>query len=370
MRALQKADSNRPMRAVPQILLVKTSSLGDLVHNLPVVSDLARRFPGCAIDWVAEESFADIPALHPAVRRVHPVALRRWKKTPLAGGTRSEIAAFRSAVRARSYDVILDTQGLIKSAWLACLANGRRAGYDWTSAREPVASLSYHQRYTVARQQHAVERNRQLAAAAFGYAIEDFPLDYGLQKKPFAAAWLPAARPYVVLLTATSRDDKLWDEFAWIGLGRHLVERGFNLVLPAGSAGERERAERLARSIADDARSPNAPAQLPTANPGWLAAAGGETGAVSAAAAYVAPPLPIRELAPLLSAAAAAVGVDTGLTHLAAAAGIPTVALYTATDPGLTGVLACGFHRNLGGKGAAPTLAQVIAALAEARLPV
>lgn len=358
------------MRADPQILLVKTSSLGDLVHNLPVVSDLARRFPGCAIDWVAEESFADIPALHPAVRRVHPVALRRWKKTPLAGDTRSEISAFRSAVRAQRYDVILDTQGLIKSAWLASLADGQRAGYDWTSAREPVASLSYHRRYAVARQQHAVERNRQLAAAVFGYTLDappGLPLDYGLQKKPFAAAWLPSGQPYVVLLTATSRDDKLWDESAWIGLGRHLMARGLNLVLPAGSAGERERAERLARAIGDD--STTASAQLATtADASLRAAAGG--GNNTAAAAYVAPPLPIRELAPLLSGATAAVGVDTGLTHLAAAAGIPTVALYTATDPGLTGVLACGFHSNLGGKGAAPTLAQVIAALAAAGLPV
>jgi heptosyltransferase I len=331
------------MRPDPHILLVKTSSLGDLVHNLPVVSDLLRRFPGALIDWVAEESFADIPALHPGVQNVHKVALRRWKKAPLARETRNEFAAFRRAIRGRRYDLVLDTQGLVKSAWLACQADGQRAGYDWNSAREPLASLSYHLRYPVDRRQHAVARNRQLAAAVFGCSLEEasFPLDYGLQQKPYAASWLPNRR-YVVLLTATSRDDKLWDEASWIALGRHLAAHGFGLVLPGGSVIERARAERLASAIN---QSSHASAHLP-------------------------PPLPIKALAGLLGGADAAVGVDTGLTHLAAAAGVPTVALYTATDPGLTGVLASTFHRNLGGKATPPALADVLAALADAGLPV
>jgi heptosyltransferase I len=313
------------------ILLVKTSSLGDVIHNLPVAADIARQLPGTRIDWCVESAFADIPALSPAVGKVIPVAMRRWRKKILAGATWQEIGDARRALKATRYDAVLDTQGLLKSAVIARQAIGRRLGYTADAAREPIAARFYDARFRVPRELHAVVRNRQLAAAALGYAVPP-ELDYGIAAPPFAADWLPAT-PLAVLLTATSRDDKLWPEADWIAVTHALVERGLTPVLPAGNDTERARAARIA-----------------TAVPGAIAA----------------PPLSIRQLAGIIGHARLAIGVDTGLAHLATALRVPTIALYTATDPALTGVLGAGFFRNLGGKQRSPTVAEVLAVADEA----
>lgn len=311
-----------------RLLIVKTSSLGDVIHNLPVVSDIRRQFPAAIVDWCVEDSFAAIPRLHPGVDRVIPVAVRRWRKSLFDGATWRDIGAARAALGACPYDLVLDTQGLLKSALLTRWARGPKAGHAADSAREPVAARFYGRRYSVGRDLHAVVRNRQLAAAALGYAADGLP-DYGIAAPAVAFDWLPA-RPYVVCLTATSRDDKLWPETHWLALGRALHEQGYTVVLPGGSAVERERAARLAAGM-----------------PGAVAA----------------PPMSIPELAALLAGGRAAVGVDTGLTHLAVALNVPTVALYTATDPGLTGVLGSGFYRNLGGRAQVPAPDAVLAEL-------
>lgn len=310
------------------ILLVKTSSLGDVIHNLPVVSDLVRRLPNPVIDWCVEESFAAIPRLHPGVKRVLPVAVRRWRKSLLSPATWREIKAFRERLRSGAYDVVLDTQGLVKSAVIARQARGPVCGYAPEAAREPFAARFYDETFAIPKSAHAVDRNRWLAAAAFDYP-GDLPLDYGIAAPPLAADWLPPA-PYAVLLTATSRDDKLWDEANWTLLGRELALAGIRCVLPGGSAAERERAARLAALI-----------------PGAVAA----------------PALGIAELAGLIGASRLCVGVDTGLTHLAAALAVPTVALYTATAPELTGVVGSAFFRNLGGPHLPPTPQAVLAVL-------
>lgn len=309
-----------------RILLVKTSSLGDVIHNLPVVSDILAHHPDATIDWCVEESFADIPHLHPGVATVHRVAIRRWRKHPFAADTRRQFRQFREALTRQPYDLILDTQGLIKSALVACLARGPRYGYAGDSAREPLAAWCYDHTFSVARQQHAVIRNRALAGAALGYAVTG-PVDYGLQPPPLQAPWLPATA-YVVLLSATSRDDKLWPEPHWLSLGHQLHQAGLTCILPGGSPLERERARRLAQGIPD---------------------------------AIAAPALPVAQLAGLLAGARGCIGVDTGLTHLAAALEIPTLAIYTATDPGLTGVLSRGPHLNLGGKAQVPSPEDVAA---------
>lgn len=312
----------------PRLLIVKTSSLGDVIHALPVASDIARALPGTQIDWLVEESFAELPTLHPAVGAVIPSALRRWRKQPLTGATWREIGNLKRRLRQPAYDRVLDLQGLIKSAWLARLAAGPRAGFDRASAREPLASLAYHQRYAVDRKQHAVTRNRQLAAAALGYSLSNLPLDYGIAGGRLARQDNAASGPRrAILLTATSRDDKLWPEGHWVQFGRWLADQGIVCVLPAGSTPERARAERIA-------------AELP--------------------GAIVLPPSRLTALAESFVGATLAVGVDTGLTHLACALGIPTLALYTATDPGLTGVLGATFHRNLGGQAASPAVKCVI----------
>lgn len=311
-----------------RILIVKTSSLGDVIHNLPVVSDIHQHFPEAIIDWCVEESFATIPRLHPGVNQVITVALRRWKKNLLSRATWQEVKAFRQNIARNTYDLVIDTQGLLKSALIARQARGIKCGYDANSAREPIAARFYDRCYAVSKTAHAVTRNRLLAAAAFGYAA-DPEMNFGIAAPSTVTSWLTAKR-YVVLLTATSRDDKLWPEAHWLALASQLKEQGLTAVFPGGSQPERERAARLAAAL-----------------PGAIAA----------------PALGLPELASLLVRASAVVGVDTGLSHLAVALNVPTVALYTATDPALTGVFGSGYVRNLGGKAQIPSVQSVLDAL-------
>ncbi|MDD5383249.1 MAG: lipopolysaccharide heptosyltransferase I [Gallionella sp.] len=313
----------------PHILLVKTSSLGDVLHNLPVASDIARHYPDAQIDWLVEESFAALPGLHPAVRNIIPVAVRRWRGKLLSPAAWREIAAFRNTLAAQHYDVAIDTQGLLKSALLMRGAHGLRCGFDRLSAREPLAASLYQRTFPVAAGQHAVERNRQLAAQALGYAPEG-QADYGIRPPAIARpAWL-AEGPYAVLLHATSRADKLWSEPNWIALGRYLYEKNLRCILPWGSAAEQARSLRLAEAIPD---------------------------------AIMPPRLSLNEAAAMLGGAQAVIGVDTGLAHLAAALGVPTVGIYTATDPALTGLYAGRCVVNLGNINRAPDAAAVIDAL-------
>lgn len=297
--------------------------MGDVIHNLPVVSDIVTRFPEAQIDWVVEENFADIPRLNPHVRRVIPVALRRWRKALFAGDTWSEVREFHRALRHEIYDYVIDTQGLLKSALITFFTRGMRYGYDADSAREGLATVAYDRRFAVATTLHAVVRNRALVAQALGGAVYT-PLNYGITP----SSVINERRTTAVLLTATSRDDKLWSEANWVALGCHLSAHGLVCQLAAGSAIERERATRLAQQI------PNAIA---------LPAQG------------------LAALAQVLSAAQIVVGVDTGLVHLAAALGRPTVAIYCASDPTLTGVLAATPFVNLGSITHAPSAIEVIA---------
>ncbi len=302
--------------------------MGDVIHNLPVATDLARAYPGCRIDWVVEEGFAALPRLHPAIARVIPVALRRWRQRPLAPATWPELRRLRAILQEESYDKIIDTQGLLKSALIARMARGRRCGFDRASAREPLAAALYDERYPVERELHAVERNRWLAARCAGYRPAG-PAEYGIQAPARTLSWLPASR-YVVLLHATSRDDKLWPEARWVELGRRLADQEATSLLPWGGPLERQRAERLAAAI-----------------PG----------------ARVPPRLELEDLAVVLAGAWGVVGVDTGLTHLAAALGRPVVGIYCATDPGQTGVYGGSHAANVGGAGRPPPVAEVLETL-------
>jgi heptosyltransferase I len=310
------------------ILLIKTSSLGDVVHNLPVATDLAVQFPGVNIDWVVEENFADIPALHPAVRRVIPVALRRWRKNILQKNTWREITAFKKKLQLQNYDAVLDTQGLIKSALITRWVKGAKYGYDFSSAREPLASWVYDQKYAVDKQLHAVERNRLLSSQVFDYNKENV-VNYGVTAAPLVQAWLPTEK-YVAMLHATSRADKEWPETHWIELAKKLHAHGILSVLLWGNDAEKNRAERLAAAIP---------------------------------CAVVAPKLTIKDAASLLAGAQIVVGVDTGLTHLAAALNKPVVAIFCATSPGLTGVYGNPCAVNLGEAGHAPSVDAVWSAM-------
>lgn len=321
---------------IDSLLIVKTSSLGDVVHNLPAVSDVRVRFPRVQIDWAVEESFAGIPSLHPAVRRVIPVAMRRWRRSLWHRETWREVGALRRSLRTVRYDAVIDTQGLFKSAWLASWACGVRHGQDRASAREPLAVFFYDRVHSVARGQHAVQRNRELTARALGYPVPDTPPDYGIAP-PGTPLPFEVPPAYMVFLHGTSRDSKLWPELYWIELGHVLAGNNVTALLTWGSPSERERAERLASTVAG---------------------------------ARVLPRLSLHELAGLFGRARAVVGVDSGLTHLAVALNVPTVALYTDTTPTLTGVLPSDPARalNLGERGLVPTVTEAITALGALRV--
>jgi heptosyltransferase I len=312
---------------VLKILIVKTSSMGDIVHTMPAVSDIARHRPDAQIHWLVEAPFAALPAMHPAVHKVHSIAWRKWRKKLFESQTREAIKRSRSELRAEYFDLILDAQGLIKSAFFAGQARGLRAGYDWKSAREPLASVWYQQVATIDKSLHAVQRTRLLAAAHLGYRAEGEP-DFSMRMPD--PTWLPPttkpyARPYVVFIPGASREEKLWPEERWVELAQHIATRGVEIVWLWGSKEEGSRCVKLA------------------------AQSDGE----------IPPFLSVQDASALLARAKAVVGLDTGFSHIAAAFGVPTVGIYCDHEPGLVGIMGTGFVASVGGRGEMPDLARI-----------
>lgn len=279
-----------------RVLVVKTSSLGDVIHSLPALTDAARAIPDIKFDWVVEQSFAEVPSWHPAVDRVIPVAVRRWRKHPIQAWRSGEWAEFKQKVDHYAYDVVIDAQGLLKSAWLTRYAKGVRYGLDKASAREPIASRFYDRPIHVAKGQHAVERVRQLFSQALGYSLDGQLGEYSL-------SFQSKRQNSVVLLHGTTWASKHWPEYSWVELAGLLQEAGYSVKLPWGNDIEKSRAELIA----------------------------GQSGA------EVLPKMSLTGLAELLSNSAGCVSVDTGLGHLAAAVDTPTLALFGPTSSALTG---------------------------------
>jgi heptosyltransferase-1 len=308
------------------ILFIKTSSLGDVIHQMPAVTEARRHLPDARFAWVVEKRFAPLVALHPLVDTVIPVDSRGWRKALLAPSTWREVLAFRAMLRSRRYDTIIDTQGLLfKSALIAWAARGKRHGYGRGSVREGAASFLYQERHTVSRDLHAIARNRMLTGLALGYTPQGEP-DYGLDRTRLAGT--PAGR-HAVLLHATARPEKEWPEAQWIALGTALAGRGLEVVLPWGSEAERERSVRLA-------------AQIPGARVPALQ--------------------PLDTVARLIAGASLVVGVDTGLMHLAAALQVPLVAVFVGTAPALYGPQGRGPIEVVGRAGTVPTVDEVLGA--------
>jgi lipopolysaccharide heptosyltransferase I len=307
-------------------LFIKTSSLGDVIHHMPAVTEVRRNRADARISWVVEEAFAPLVRLHPAVDAVIPVDSRRWRRKLHRLATWRALRDFRVALRAQSYDEIVDAQGLVRTAVMAKLARGRRHGYDAGSVREPFASRFYDVRHQVDPGLHAVARNRLLTARALGYT-PDRILDFGLDRAGLAAA---ADAPYGILLHATAQHAKEWPEQSWVEAGRMLSGRGVDLLLPWGTRVERNRSLRIAGAVGQ--------ARVPDRGP-------------------------LDAVARRIAGASFVIGVDTGLLHLAAALGVPLVGIFVGSEPSLTGPMGPGRMAVVGGKAAMPSARDVVAAL-------
>lgn len=287
-----------------RVLIVKTSSMGDVLHTLPALTDALRAVTEVKFDWVVEESFAQIPTWHTAVERVIPVAIRRWRKAWFSAPVKAERQAFHDALLSVNYDAVIDAQGLIKSAALVTrLAKGAKHGMDWRTAREPLASLFYHHRHHIPKAQHAVERTRELFAKSLHYARPHSQGDYAIASH-FMASLDENTPPYAIFLHATTRDDKHWPEIRWREFIGSLGDSGLKIKLPWGTPHEEARAIRIAKGFGH---------------------------------VEVLPRMSLENIGRVLAGAKFIVSVDTGLSHLTAALNRPNITIYGPTDPSLTG---------------------------------
>ena len=332
--------------ASPNILLVKLSSLGDVLHNLPIVWDIRTRFPGAQIEWVVEEAYGKLvaPLLtregFRGIDRIIPFGLRRWKKSLLSAQAWREFFAFKKNLQQVSYDFVIETQGLLKSALVCALANkapdavvAGLANATEFSGYEPLARNFYTQQVQVPFQCHAVDRSRYVVSSAF-----DWPLISRTEGAIFypERASLPVIsqqaqlqNPYVLFFHSTARDAKRWSEVNWIQLGNALEAQGYQVILPWGNSSEKAISERLANSIGNSL-VPNA--------------------------------FSIEEAFSIISNAALVVGVDTGLTHLSAVLNRPTVEIYCDSPRWKTEGYWSDKIRNLGDIQLPPSAQEVIRA--------
>jgi heptosyltransferase I len=298
------------------VLLLKTSSLGDIIHTLPAITDAKRQLANINFHWVVEENFAQIPSWHPAVEKVIPFVWRRVRKNLFAKNSREELYQFYSSLRENHYHKVIDNQGLIKSAIPASLAHGPVWGLDFQSAREPIASLFYNHKLAMDTSLHAITKNRMIFAEALNYPLPQTPIDYGVKLEPTDIGTLSRSeKNYFVFLHSTTWASKHWPEEYWFELCK-LAAQTSDIVLPWGNSQEQERAIRIAKA---------APKRC-----------------------HVTQKLTLTQLASLLAHSKGVVTVDTGPAHLAAAVNTPAICLYGPTDPAKIGTVAHN-HKHLTG---------------------
>ena len=288
-----------------KILIVKMSSMGDIIHTLPAVTDAMHFNKDFQFDWVVEKSFAEIPSWHSGVRQVIPIELRAWRKDVIEAITTGAISNFLKKLRLEKYDCIIDAQGLIKSAIVARLAQGKRCGLDYDSAWEPLATYLYQKKCTVNPELHAITRVRLLFSKILGYEFSAHTVDYGLNKQGFIKESF-AEKPYVLLLHGTTWATKHWPDACWKALVRRINEAGFVVKLPWSNEVEKTRATNIA-SISDSIE--------------------------------ILPRLNLAGMAKVIAGSTAVVAVDTGLGHLTAALNVPSVSLYGITDANEIGTI-------------------------------
>lgn len=286
---------------------MKVSSLGDVLHTLPAVTDAKRANRRLQFDWVVEENFVEVPAWHPAVDRVIPVAFRRWRKGIFATLRNGEFAAFKKDLKREHYDLVIDAQGLIKSGFISRLSRGLTIGLSDSTIKEPMATLFYNKMFSVPRDEHAVQRVRELFSRALNYPLSADDLahiDYGLDYERIGLPSKSSMNSTLLFLHGTTWQSKHYPVPFWRELALLAADRGYSVRLPWGSETERERAQNIADNI-----------------PG-----------VSVLERHN-----LTGMARQIALADGVVAVDTGLGHLAAALAVPAVSLYGPTNPGLSG---------------------------------
>ncbi|MDC0534270.1 lipopolysaccharide heptosyltransferase I [Francisellaceae bacterium] len=289
------------------VLLVKHTSLGDLIHALPALTDAQKALPNVSFDWSVNKNFAEIATWHPVVDKIITNDHRKWRKELFKSIKSGEIKHFYKSLRSKTYDYVIDGQTNFKSAITAKLARSKsKCGYDKSTCAEPIAHLAYNKKYHIDKSLHAVERLRMLFADALGYKKPESEPDFGIDPANFVQPNLELPKKYLLFIHNASWVTKLWPEAYWIELTKIAAEAGYNILLPSGNNKELERAERIA-STSDKATALSL--------------------------------MKLSELAYIISKAQAAVCVDTGLSHLAAALDIPSIILYGATDSGLIGAV-------------------------------
>ncbi|MBP6918816.1 MAG: lipopolysaccharide heptosyltransferase I [Legionellaceae bacterium] len=289
-----------------KILLIKMTSMGDLIQLLPALTDATNAIPGIRFDWVTEDSFKDIPNLHPSIDKIIPLPSRRWKKNLLSTLQSGEIQAFIQQLRGQNYDMVIDAQSNLKSAVVSLFAKGQRFGLDKRSVREYGAQFAYHKTFAVNRQQNHAQRLRQLFALCLGYPVPQTPANYGIEKKLLPELDFYIPEKFVFITPIASVANKLWPEPFWQEIIHKVVQLGYEVFLPWWSPEEKERVLRLQN-------------QHPKV--------------------HLLPTLNLRQKASVIARAAAAISLDTGLAHLAAALDIPNVCLYGPGDFKLCGTV-------------------------------
>jgi heptosyltransferase-1 len=304
-------------------LLIRMSSMGDVIHTFPALSDWHHQFPHGQMTWLIEPSFSFLAKLHPATNQVIEFSWRSLRKKIYHAKTWQEIANVRQTIKHGHWDLAIDCQGLLKSAWPTSWASCPIAGYDFKSIKEPIASIFYDRSYRISKQENAITRNRQLFSRVFGYELEGMPLNFGVSRSLMPRT---QQKPYIVCIHGTSDPLKLWDESNWLILSQWIIASGYDIYFTSGSTQEYERSKRLAQACD--------PLQK-----------------------YIHTPKPstLEFMHHLISHSDAVIGVDTGLLHLANALEIPTIGIFMHSDPTKTGVIEGSLAKNLGQPGKAPS---------------
>jgi len=296
-----------------RVLIIKLTSMGDLMHALPALTDAVKAIPGIEFDWVVDKTFSEVPLWHPAVKNVITTAHRQWKKNIIQSWREGLLSQFNQKLNKNDYDLVIDLQNNMKSATVSWFYKGDVHGFDKGYCRERLAYKAYKHRYAIPENQHAINRIRQILSQALAYPLVDTPPDYGTNFEQYDLPELNFVLPekYLIFVHNASWLSKIWPLTSWQGLINKVVEHGYSVLLPCGNDEEHQRAQQIA-TVNDKA--------------------------------HALPRLTLNEIAALTYRADGAMCSDTGLAHLAAVAGTPAQTIYGATDTGLIGTV--GRHQH------------------------